>query len=148
MAEGQHTTAVTTGNPEASRQEQNNPFFFLSLIPKFLLQPFNNIKNKGDSEKSVKRVDGEEGSGSNTKTPDVVRFPATQPEVAPLKLENEDAQEDTNPLILWQIYALGGFIVLKWAWGKWQERKANNGSSGEDQPQPPPSATAPAPAED
>jgi len=43
----------------------------------------------------------------------------------------------TSPCLdLLQVYALGGFIILRWAWAKWQERKAKTkkDSSNEDQP--------------
>ncbi|KMT13133.1 hypothetical protein BVRB_4g086750 [Beta vulgaris subsp. vulgaris] len=143
---------LTTETSDAPSQKPPNPFLFLSLIPKLILKPFanfnnNNNNNDNESDKSVKRVDSE---GSKTKTPDVVRFPVTQKsEVPPLKVENEDAQEDTNPIVLWQVYALGGFIILKWAWGKWQERKASakkDASGEEEQPPAPVPAPAPAPA--
>ncbi|XP_057531241.1 uncharacterized protein LOC130809464 [Amaranthus tricolor] len=137
--------------------QPNNPFAFLSLIHKIFANIFGNNNNTNSSdynEKSVISVDGEEASRTKTKTPAVVRFPKTQPEVPPLKLENEDADNDTNPIILWQIYALGGFIVLKWAWEKWQARKANTkkDSSGTEQhtasDSDPSRGPTPTPAED
>ncbi|KAL2944336.1 Undecaprenyl-diphosphatase [Bienertia sinuspersici] len=146
MTEKISATDKTTSNSE---NPPNNPFFFLSLIPKFLLKPFDNNNNdKIEYGKSVKSVDKQEISDTNTKTPDAVKLPRKQVEIPSVKLDSEDVQEDTNPLILWQVYALGGFILLKWAWGKWQERKgkAKNDSTGEDQPPPP--APGPAPAED
>ncbi|KAH9621067.1 hypothetical protein KSS87_017915 [Heliosperma pusillum] len=111
----------------------NNPFVFLIQIPQCLLNSLTNFINNKKQEKkvenetkSLKNGGGvvEESSAITAKTPDVVNFPFIKQDVPPIKLESEDVQEDTNPIILWQVYALGGFIVLKWAWGKWQERKA------------------------
>ncbi|XP_074319345.1 uncharacterized protein LOC141656379 [Silene latifolia] len=110
----------------------NNPFVFLTQIPQCLLNSFKNLTKKQEKKaendnKSLKNdvvVVVEESSVINAqKTPDVVNFPWIKQDVPPIKLESEDVQQDTNPIILWQVYALGGFIILKWAWGKWQERK-------------------------
>nr|XP_009404805.1 PREDICTED: uncharacterized protein LOC103988035 [Musa acuminata subsp. malaccensis] len=49
----------------------------------------------------------------------------------PLKLECEDSTEDMNPRNLWQVYALGGFMISKWIWARWRERN-NRGTSDED----------------
>ncbi|PWA42782.1 hypothetical protein CTI12_AA541500 [Artemisia annua] len=32
------------------------------------------------------------------------------------------------------VYAVGGFFVLKWAWGRWNERRERKKSSNEDPP--------------
>lgn len=121
------------------QKPQSNPLF--SLISKFFGNP-QQLKNEQDKkaetaqkEESVKRVGGEERDSK----PNVVRFPLTQPEVKvpPLKLESDEAEKDTNPIVLWQVYALGGFIVLRWVWAKWQERKAakaKKDESGEEKP--------------
>ncbi|KAJ9540217.1 hypothetical protein OSB04_026723 [Centaurea solstitialis] len=70
--------------------------------------------------------------------PDAARNKA----VAPLKLESEEAEQETNPVVLWQVYAIGGFFILKWAWGRWNERRARKKPSDEDTPAPSPTATA------
>ncbi|KAK1409663.1 hypothetical protein QVD17_36192 [Tagetes erecta] len=54
--------------------------------------------------------------------------------VAPLKVESEVAEHETNPVVLWQVYVIGGFFVLKWAWGRWNEHKERKKSSNDDQP--------------
>ncbi|KAK9688871.1 hypothetical protein RND81_09G017500 [Saponaria officinalis] len=136
------TTTVVESSPH--KPPQNNPFVFLFNIPQCIVNKFMSFnKKKVETEKSVKRVDNEEISAKN---PDFVKFPLIKQEIPPIKLESEEVHEDTNPIILWQVYALGGFIILKWAWGKWQERKANAKAKDDspDEDDPP----TPAPADD
>lgn len=33
-----------------------------------------------------------------------------------------------------QVYVIGGFFILKWAWGRWNEHKERKKSSDDDQP--------------
>ncbi|KAI3793507.1 hypothetical protein L1987_36126 [Smallanthus sonchifolius] len=54
--------------------------------------------------------------------------------VPPLKLESEEAEKETNPAVLWQVYVIGGFFILKWAWGRWNEHKERKKPSNDDQP--------------
>lgn len=37
-------------------------------------------------------------------------------------------------ILLFQVYALGGFLVLKWAWARWNERneRSDKKETGED----------------
>lgn len=38
-------------------------------------------------------------------------------------------------ILLFQVYALGGFLVLKWAWARWNERNERSDkkeTTGED----------------
>ncbi|KAL7109243.1 hypothetical protein ACP275_06G163900 [Erythranthe tilingii] len=67
--------------------------------------------------------------------PVAVTFPKQS--FAPLKLEaeSEEAERSTNPVFLWQVYAVGGFVVLRWAWKRWNERK---GQKKPDDDEPPP----------
>ncbi|KVI05087.1 hypothetical protein Ccrd_016608 [Cynara cardunculus var. scolymus] len=59
-----------------------------------------------------------------------VRFPeARTTTVAPLKLEPEEVEQGTKPVVLWQ-----------WVLGRWKERRAKKKSSDEDSPPPPPAA--------
>ncbi|KAK2971306.1 hypothetical protein RJ640_001332 [Escallonia rubra] len=44
--------------------------------------------------------------------------------VPPLKLEAENEGRETNPALLWQVYAVGGFFILRWVWARWNERRA------------------------
>ncbi|XP_078441601.1 uncharacterized protein LOC144711465 [Wolffia australiana] len=58
--------------------------------------------------------------------PTKVIFPLAlkhQKAVEPLKLEVEESAESTNPQSMWQVYALGGFMVMSWFWGRWKERR-------------------------
>lgn len=134
-------TEIVVRLPEPLLQEPpKNPF--LSLISKFLPKP-QEVKTEPEQktesvykEELVKSADGEEGYRSNSK-PEVVRFPVRKPDVPSLKLENEEAEKDTNPIVLWQVYALGGFIILRWAWAKWQERKAKAKKDSSNEAQPP-----------
>ncbi|KAK2998221.1 hypothetical protein RJ639_024173 [Escallonia herrerae] len=43
--------------------------------------------------------------------------------VPPLKLEAEIEGRETNPALLWQVYAVGGFFILRWVWARWNERR-------------------------
>ncbi|XP_042513510.1 uncharacterized protein LOC122088343 [Macadamia integrifolia] len=65
------------------------------------------------------------------KKPDMVRFPDSQRDIPPLKLEVEESEKGTDPRILWQVYALGGFFILKWILARWNERRPKDDSSGE-----------------
>ncbi|GJN16611.1 hypothetical protein PR202_gb03615 [Eleusine coracana subsp. coracana] len=78
--------------------------------------------------------------------PSTVRFvpeatgnQARQP--PPIKLEEEEgappppvAEEDMAPRNLWQVYALGAFIVSRWAWAKWKESQDRKDSPDGDSP--------------
>jgi len=69
--------------------------------------------------------------------PDAERQKARQP--PPIKLEEEEGappppatEEEMAPRNLWQVYALGAFIVLRWAWAKWKENQDRNDSDSPD----------------
>ncbi|CAO2833377.1 unnamed protein product [Amaranthus hypochondriacus] len=100
MAERLSTTEI-----QSESSSPNNPFDFLSLIPKFLSQAFGNNNTSNDNDKSAEMGDGVEASGTKTKIQNVVRFRKNQSEVPPLKVENQDAEKDTNPIILWQVFS-------------------------------------------
>ncbi|XP_020253294.1 uncharacterized protein LOC109830451 [Asparagus officinalis] len=76
---------------------------------------------------------GEEGGGDNTGNHTaIVTFPRRNRGWAqhePLKIETLEESNDTNPSNMWQVYALGGFMVARWLWAKYKERK--NGERGE-----------------
>ncbi|XP_073297565.1 uncharacterized protein [Primulina huaijiensis] len=63
--------------------------------------------------------------------PSSVKFPTQG--FASLKLETEsvEAEPNTNPILLWQVYAIGGFFILRWAWTRWNERKGRKKSDNE-----------------
>ncbi|XP_074311119.1 uncharacterized protein LOC141646992 [Silene latifolia] len=135
--------AETSSTTKQSENQPNNPFVFLCNIPKFLLNALmnftNNKQQNAENIESVKNVEEEETVVplSNFTTPDVVRFPLVKHDVPPIKIEGDDIKDDTNPIILWQVYALGGYIILKWAWGKWQERQAKAKEDSPDEDDPP-----------
>nr|XP_043638197.1 heavy metal-associated isoprenylated plant protein 7-like [Erigeron canadensis] len=80
--------------------------------------------------------------------PVAVKFPDNQTtSVAPVKLEPAEIEQDTNPAVLWQVYAIGGFFILKWVLARWKERRVNKKPSIEDSPPPPPPPQAEAATE-
>ncbi|CAO1947380.1 unnamed protein product [Urochloa humidicola] len=69
--------------------------------------------------------------------PDAERQKARQP--PPIKLEEDEGalpplatEEEMAPRNLWQVYALGAFIVLRWAWAKWKENQDREDSPDGD----------------
>ncbi|KAI3734653.1 hypothetical protein L6452_14127 [Arctium lappa] len=139
--------------PEDESSRPPNPLF--SIISKFT-QIFNSLflppTPSPSAKKDVVKVEMEsKGAGVDAvfhgsevveeSKPVSVRFPeARTTTVAPLKLEPEEVEQDTKPVVLWQVYAIGGFFILKWVLGRWNERRANKKSSDEDSP--PPAAAA------
>lgn len=69
---------------------------------------------------------------STRQGPIAVSFPRTHPQLPPLKLEVEDGREGMEPRNMWQVYAFGGFLIVRWLWARWQERKARRKGEGED----------------
>ncbi|KAI6669247.1 hypothetical protein NL676_004132 [Syzygium grande] len=112
---------------EAPKDRKNAFPFFPDFGFKF---PFQFRKKEPIPAKEPEPAGGESEGGSTSEKPDVVRFPHKSSEPPPpLKLEvEEEPGKTSNPVILWQVYALGGFLILKWVWGRWQERKARKGS--------------------
>ncbi|KAM6584293.1 hypothetical protein CsatB_011295 [Cannabis sativa] len=118
----------------------NQPVNIFSLFTKFIHQfPF--FKPKPNTESaSVAEVEPRQGraavDGGESSKPDIVRFPKAQLAVPPpVAVENHETGKTSNPVIIWQVYALGGFLVLKWVLARWKERKGQkDDSSDEDQP--------------
>ncbi|CAN1747635.1 hypothetical protein LINPERHAP1_LOCUS3150 [Linum perenne] len=73
-------------------------------------------------------VVGETVKESQPPKPTVVRFP-NPPSVVPPPIEAE--AEVTSGKTHNPVYAIGGFMILKWVWARWNERKerAKKGSS-------------------
>ncbi|PWA78978.1 hypothetical protein CTI12_AA210430 [Artemisia annua] len=92
------------------------------------------LAKKVETERKATVRGGEVTEVKKTTTvtfPDARSKSSSAPAAAtPLKLESEDADRQTNPLV----YAVGGFFVLKWAWGRWNERRERKKSSNEDPP--------------
>ncbi|CAA0814390.1 Unknown protein [Striga hermonthica] len=65
--------------------------------------------------------------------PATVTFPRRFTHVK-LEVETEVSDQSTNPLFLWQVYAIGGFYVLRWAWMRWNEGKGQKKSDNNPPP--------------
>ncbi|KAK4359699.1 hypothetical protein RND71_021928 [Anisodus tanguticus] len=81
----------------------------------------------------TKKIEPTATSVEKEEKTDVVKFP--KQELPSLKLESDGINEpNTNPVVLWQVYAIGGFFVLRWAWSRWNERRGNKKPSDEEAP--------------
>ncbi|CAI0442473.1 unnamed protein product [Linum tenue] len=84
-------------------------------------------------------VTGKDQQDSEITKPVLVRVPNARPAVSPMEVQvSENTKKTHNPVIIWQVYALGGFIVLQWVWARWNERKerAKKRSSAEENQTP------------
>ncbi|CAH1435033.1 unnamed protein product [Lactuca virosa] len=91
---------------------------------------------KVETEKKAIVRDGEVVGESKSAT---VTYPDGRSKtVTSLKLESEDAVQETSPAVLWQVYAIGGFFVLRWAIGRWKEGRARKKPSDDVPPSPTP----------
>lgn len=133
MAETENSKIVT------QKDSSHKPRNLFSIFPKFELKvPFFNKPvplAKEEPKIAVVTEGGENESG--IQKPNIVSFPNTRSLVpSSIEVEVEEGSGRThNPVIIWQVYALGGFIVLKWIWARWQERneRAKKASSDDDQ---------------
>ncbi|CAH8385222.1 unnamed protein product [Eruca vesicaria subsp. sativa] len=91
-------------------------------LPSFVVNlfPFLKPKSPPNGADGGPKPTGGDKETQNSK----VSFPYNPPKNAePLKCEAEPSSGSTsNSLVIWQVYALGGFLVLKWAWARWNER--------------------------
>ncbi|KAE9589839.1 hypothetical protein Lal_00021520 [Lupinus albus] len=119
----------------------NNFKIELQKIPFFNPKPKQNNKTSlvvvaDDQHKHKKEQDQEE---EGTKVPKIVRFPKNQVVVPPpletLVDPQDSSYKTSNPVILWQVYALGAFFISRWAWARWNERKGQGKSPKDDGPQ-------------
>ncbi|XP_059429447.1 uncharacterized protein LOC132163252 [Corylus avellana] len=125
---------------ESSKEDPKTPRNLFSLFPKFKLEfPFLKPGPKAEVgvKEEVKReivVGGNEGEEGMVEKPDVVKFAERKAFAPPpLVVEAEESSAKTsNPVILWQVYALGGFLVLRWMWARWQERTKKGPSDNEN----------------
>ncbi|ESQ45277.1 hypothetical protein EUTSA_v10010807mg [Eutrema salsugineum] len=108
MAESEHPTHGSDSPPLKLPSFVTNLFPFLKPKP----SPPDGPKPTGDKKEP------------QNSTYESVSFPYNPPNNAePLKYESEVSSSKTsNSLVIWQVYALGGFLVLKWAWARWNER--------------------------
>uniref|UniRef100_A0A7N0V5I1 Uncharacterized protein n=1 Tax=Kalanchoe fedtschenkoi TaxID=63787 RepID=A0A7N0V5I1_KALFE len=64
---------------------------------------------------------------------DVVRFCDPKPAIPPpLKIESEESAQ--SAAVVWQVYALGGYLLARWIWGKWKEKHNKDQPSDENPP--------------
>ncbi|KAE8796256.1 hypothetical protein D1007_28770 [Hordeum vulgare] len=107
-------------------------------------------------EQAKKPEEADAGGGGGAPPSTVRFFPAAAQHTArqppPIKLEEEDlppppatagegVEEDmAAPRNLWQVYALGAFLVARWGWAKWKESKDRDDSA--DGQLPPPAASS------
>ncbi|KAG4910820.1 hypothetical protein JHK87_056936 [Glycine soja] len=130
MSRRSDETAVT----EEAPPKQSLPNLF-SLFPKINFQlPFLPPKPKPKPQEPNPQAQ-QEGP-----KPSRVQFPKTQVAVvtsSPLQAEpdadHSPAAKTTNPLILWQIYAIGAIAISSWVWARWNERKGRGGGSPNDE---------------
>ncbi|XP_059628404.1 uncharacterized protein LOC132271136 [Cornus florida] len=124
-------SAMASGDQEPKKP---NPFFSLFQKPPF--SDFFPFKREATEKKSEASVSEKPATTVVEKAEEskrvAVKFPDTRPEIPPLKLEAEEGEQNTNPVVLWQVYAVGGFFILKWLWARWNERRINKRSSDEE----------------
>ncbi|TQD82561.1 hypothetical protein C1H46_031877 [Malus baccata] len=111
------------------------PKNLFSLFPKFKLQfPFLKQEPEGVIIADEPRK-ADEGTESNIQKPVVVSFPKAQVVAPPpVAVEYEEPITKTsNPIIFWQLSALGGYLVLRWIWARWQERRDKKDGSSDDE---------------
>ncbi|KAH7680558.1 hypothetical protein IHE45_05G000700 [Dioscorea alata] len=93
------------------------------------------VTSRSGEEGGVKRegsaVDEYRSPPSRVTFPDAaLRMSGSSTTPPLLKLQVEESSESMNPNNMWQVYALGGFMVLRWMWARWRER--NTGGRSED----------------
>ncbi|XP_039685784.1 uncharacterized protein [Medicago truncatula] len=135
----QQLVESSSSSSSSASESSKNPFipFFPNFNFNFQLPHFFNLPAKkhqhddgGDKNKATTIIPKlQEG-------PNVVTFPKTQLAVVseqPLQAESQISSTKTsNPLILYQVYAVGAFFISRWIWARWNERKARGRSSDED----------------
>ncbi|XP_059307644.1 uncharacterized protein LOC132059143 [Lycium ferocissimum] len=122
-------TTTTTASDDQQNKPTNPIMSFICGVLQFFKPPppnNNKIEETTSDPKPTVSVIKEE-------KPDVVKFPKQDLETS-LKLESEGTETNTNPVVLWQVYAIGGFFVLRWAWSRWNERRGNKKPSDEEPP--------------
>ncbi|KAI5072257.1 hypothetical protein GOP47_0012363 [Adiantum capillus-veneris] len=75
-----------------------------------------------DAESQPKHENTEEAALTKAPAaPTVVRLPRASIQVAPIS-HTVDESADQGSKNLWQVYALVGFMVVRWLWARWKER--------------------------
>ncbi|KAK6233869.1 hypothetical protein QUC31_006275 [Theobroma cacao] len=128
MAEAENKVILTKN--ENSVEPKN----IFSMLPRIELKfPFFNQPAQ-TPEASVQKEEEVE-----TPKPPSVFLGNRQKFPPPLEMEAEQCIGRTsNPIVLWQVYAIGGFFLLKWIWARWKERKEMGGKkeSSDDEQSP------------
>ncbi|KAK8691735.1 hypothetical protein V6N13_075234 [Hibiscus sabdariffa] len=124
-------------NKEIQRKAENplGPRNIFSMLPKLDLKfPFSNQQSEKPDVSVKKEQEIEIPKPSSLFLGNRRKLPP------PLEFEAEESLGRTsNPIVLWQVYAIGGIFLLKWIWARWKEKKemgSKKESPGEDE-QPP-----------
>ncbi|KAI3981017.1 hypothetical protein MKX01_012172 [Papaver californicum] len=99
MAETESKSIVAESSSSSSSNNRG-PFSIIQDIIANFLSQVNNNNEKVDEVVVVT-------------PPDVVKFPDSRQDYTRLKLSVQE------------VYALGGFMLLRWGWTKWKEAQAN-----------------------
>ncbi|MCL7025176.1 hypothetical protein MKW94_007518 [Papaver nudicaule] len=121
MAETESKSIVVV---ESSSSNNRGPFSVIQDIIANFLSQVNNMNKKGEEVvvTEVKKVE----EIKTKQSPDVVKFPDNRQDLTGLKLTVEEVEpQESGGNNMWQVYALGGFMLLKWGWAKWREAQAN-----------------------
>ncbi|KAG4201623.1 hypothetical protein ERO13_A05G289401v2 [Gossypium hirsutum] len=124
-------------NKEAQSKSKNplEPRNFFSMLPRveFKFPSFDQQSEKPDA--SVEKEEQIEIA-----KPPSVFMGNRRKNPPPLEFEAEECLGRTsNPIVLGQVYAIGGFFLLKWIWARWNERKemGSKKEASDDDEQPP-----------
>ncbi|XP_038886165.1 uncharacterized protein LOC120076415 [Benincasa hispida] len=107
------------------------PFPWFSFLPKFdfrLPFPIN-----GGKKPPAVVVDEGRKADDDAQKPEFVRFPKAELPVASVEAEADVSGKTSNPAVIWQVYALGGFLILSWAWARWKERRPQRRSNDDEE---------------
>ncbi|XP_057463322.1 uncharacterized protein LOC130753342 [Actinidia eriantha] len=117
-----------TGDGEGRRSNPNPIFSLLSRLHLFHFPP-PKPESVVVAEQPIPPV------GESEKKPVVARLPKAPDDFPSIKLEAEECEQNTNPIVLWQVYAIGGFYVLRWVLARLRERRTRRRPS-DDEPAP------------
>ncbi|XP_023550789.1 uncharacterized protein LOC111808822 isoform X3 [Cucurbita pepo subsp. pepo] len=107
------------------------PFTWFSFLPKFDLRlplPIN-----GGKKPPATVMDEGPKDDDDAQKPEFVRFPKANLAVPSVEVEADVSGKTSNPAVIWQVYALGGFLILSWAWARWKERRPKRRSDDDDE---------------
>ncbi|XP_022133498.1 uncharacterized protein LOC111006063 [Momordica charantia] len=101
------------------------PLNWFSFLPKFQFRlPLPVFDAKKPPAAVVDEGQNQEAlANDDARKPEFVRFPKADVAVASVEAEADISGKTSNPAVIWQVYALGGFLILSWAWARWKERR-------------------------